>query len=73
MPVYEAIEENRRLFHGYTLQRTNPYGHWIILNSKGRVPKGMDGSFTTPRDAAMVVQNLIDNQSKIPVGKTKEA
>jgi hypothetical protein len=64
MHQFEIAEENRRLFHGYTIQRTNPYGLWIILDSKSRTPKGLDGSFTTPQDAAKVVKNYIDNQKK---------
>lgn len=61
---FDLYDDGKRLFKEHTLQRTDPYGLWIILDAKGRQIKGIDGSFTNPHDAAKALTNYIDNLPK---------
>lgn len=54
--MFEEYEDSRRLYKGYTIQRTDPFSFWIVLDSKGRQVKGID-SFTNPHDAAKALDN----------------
>jgi hypothetical protein len=60
---FDEYEDSRRLYMGYTIQRTDPYALWIVLDQKGRKVKGVD-SFTTPHDAAKALTNLLERTKK---------
>lgn len=62
---FDSYEDSRRVFREHILQRTDPYGLWIILDAKGRPLKGVDGSFTNVQDAAKALDNLL-NKKKVP-------
>jgi len=61
---FDLYDDGRRLFKEHTLQRTNPYGLWIILDAKGRQIKGVDSSFTNPHDAAKALDNYLETAKK---------
>lgn len=43
---YTEVSENRRVYKGWTVQRTDPYGFWVILDSKGRRSDYHPNSYT---------------------------
>lgn len=64
---FDSYEDSRRSFREHTLQRTDPYGLWVILDTKGRLVKGIDGSFTNVQDAAKALDNHLNkNPKKVP-------
>lgn len=66
MTEFDTYEENLRVLSGYKIVRTNPYGHWIILNEKDKKVSSIDGTFTNPQTAASALKNYIDNLPKVP-------
>ncbi len=62
--MFDDYADSKRLYKEHTLQRTDPFGLWIILDAKGRQIKGVDGSFTNPHDAAKALENFLVNLPK---------
>lgn len=57
--MFDDYADSKRLYKTYTLQRTDPYGMWIVLDSKGREVQAIAGSFTSPQDAAKALDNYL--------------
>lgn len=62
--MFDEYKENARLYKGYTIQRTDPYGFWILLDEKGKSVKGVNSSFTNLNDATKALDNVIANEAK---------
>lgn len=69
--TYDEVDFNRRVVAGYTLQRTNPYGFWIVLDHKGRQVKEL-GEHTDLRSLQVATEIYIKNHP-IPEDKRKKA
>lgn len=59
--MFEDYADGKRLYKEHTLQRTDPFGMWIILDAKGRHIKGVDSVFTNARDAGLALENYLVN------------
>lgn len=70
--MFDEYKENARLYKSYTIQRTDPYGFWIILDEKAKRVKGIDSSFTNLNDAAKAIDNLVDNLKPEPKTRKKD-
>lgn len=61
---FEDQKENARLHLGYTIQRTDPFGFWIVLDAKGRRVKGLESVYTNTASAAKAVTAFTENKPK---------
>lgn len=65
-------ESNRRYARGFTFQRTDPFGFWIILAEDGSQPSWANQSFTTVPDAKKFLDNILDQLDKRQKTKAKK-
>ena len=62
MVEFEDYADSKRLYRDHTIQRTDPYGLWIVLDAKGRQHKSIDGTFTNPQDAAKALDVVLNKK-----------
>lgn len=60
--MYDEFRENQRELNDHLIQRTDPYGLWIILNKQGK--QVVSGSYTNTRDAVKALENHLESKTK---------
>lgn len=63
----EIIVNAKTSYKNFTLVRTDPYGFWTVLDSKGKAleDKKFDHQFTTLTLAEKFIDNHLDNLKKV--------
>lgn len=64
--MYEEESENKRVYKGWIIQRTDPYGFWVILDGKGNRSDLFPDSYTQISIAVKAIDT-----TKIPEKKKR--
>jgi len=63
--TFDKIEENHRVYKGFNLFRTDPYGFWEIKTFDNKSISGLNQKYTNLRDAVNYIEiYLTSSKSK---------
>lgn len=59
---YDRQEMNLRVLGEYQLLRTDPFGHWIVADSKGKPIKEITSVYTGVAEAKLALEDFLRKQ-----------